>query len=57
LIKGFIKLEEEILTIPDLSAMQIDDLTKLRKGLDTLNTEKNDNKIKLELVEFMNSMN
>ena len=43
--------------IPDLSVKQLDDIKKLRHGLDTLNLQKNDAKVKLELVDFMNSMN
>jgi hypothetical protein len=57
MIQGFIKIQEDILEIPDLSVKQIDDIKKLRQGLDTLNLQTNDTKIKLELVDFMNSMN
>ena len=57
MIQGFIKIEEDILKIPDLSIKQVDDIKKLRQGLDALNLQKNDAKVKLELVDFMNSMN
>jgi hypothetical protein len=57
MIQGFIKIQEDILEIPDLSVKQRDDIKKLRHGLDTLNLQKNDAKVKLELVDFMNSMN
>jgi hypothetical protein len=57
MIQGFIKIQEDILEIPDLSVKQLDDIKKLRHGLDTLNLQKNDAKVKLELVDFMNSMN
>jgi hypothetical protein len=57
MIHGFIKIEEDILKIPDLSVKQIDDIRKLRKGLDALSLQTNDAKIKLELVDFMNTMN
>jgi hypothetical protein len=50
-------MEEDILKIPDLSVKQIDDIKKLRQGLDALSLEKNDAKAKLELVDFMNNMN
>jgi hypothetical protein len=56
-IQGFIEMQEDILKIPDLSAKQIDDIKKLRQGLNALSLESNDAKIKLGLVDFMNSMN
>jgi hypothetical protein len=57
MIQGFIKIQEDILEIPDLSVNQLDDIKKLRRGLDNLNLQTNDAKAKLELVDFMNSMN
>ena len=57
MIQGFIKIQEGILEIPDLSVKQLDDIKKLRRGLDNLNLQTNDAKVKLELVDFMNSMN
>ena len=57
MIQGFIKIQEDILKIPDLSIKQIDDIKKLRQGLDALSIQTNDVKIKLGLVDFMNSMN
>ena len=57
MIQGFIKIEEDILKIPDLSVKQIGDIKKLRQGLDAVSLQKNDAKVKLELVDFMNSMN
>jgi hypothetical protein len=57
MIQGFIKIEEDILKIPDLSVKQIDVIKKLRRGLDALSLESNDAKIKDGLVDFMNSMN
>jgi hypothetical protein len=57
MIQGFIKIQEDILKIPDLSVKQIDDIKKLSQGLDALSLHTNDAKIKLELVDFMNSMN
>ncbi len=57
MIQGIIKIEEDILKTPDLSVKQIDDIKKLRQGLDALSLEKNDAKVKLELVDFMNNMN
>jgi hypothetical protein len=57
MIQGFIKIQEDILKIPNLSIKQIDDIQKLRHGLDALSIQTNDAKIKLGLVDFMNSMN
>ena len=57
MIQGFIKIQEDILEIPDLSVKQLDDIKKLRRGLDNLNLQTNDAKVKLEFVDFMNSMN
>jgi len=56
-IQGFIEMQEDILKIPDLSGNQIGDIQKLRQGLNALSLESNDAKIKLGLVDFMNSMN
>lgn len=36
MIQGFIKIQEDILKIPDLSAKQIHDIKKLRQALDDL---------------------
>jgi len=57
MIQGFIEMQEYILKIPNLSGKQIGDIQKLRQGLNTLSVESNDAKIKLGLVDFMNSMN
>ena len=57
MIQGFIKIEEDILKLPDLSVKQMDDLKKLKQGLDALSLQTNDAKIKAGLVDFMNSMN
>jgi hypothetical protein len=57
MIYAFIKVQEDISKIPDLSIKQIDDIKKLRQGLDALRFQTNDAKIKLELVDLMNSMN
>ena len=57
MIQDFIKIQEDILKIPNLSVKQIDDIKKLRQGLNALSLESNDDKIKLRLVDFMNRMN
>ena len=56
-IQGFIEMQGDILKIPALSGKQIGDIQKLRQGLNALSLESNDAKIKLGLVDFMNSMN
>ena len=56
-IQGFIEMQQDILKIPNLSGKQIGDIQKLRQGLNALSLESNDAKIKLGLVDFMNSMN
>lgn len=56
-IQGFIEMQVDILKIPNLSGKQIGDIQKLRQGLNALSLESNDAKIKLGLVDFMNSMN
>jgi len=57
MIQGFIEMQEDILKIPNLSGKQIGDIQKLRQGLNALSLESNDAKIKVGLVDFMNSMN
>jgi hypothetical protein len=56
-IQGFIEMQKDILKIPDLSGKQIGDIQRLKQGLNALSLESNDAKIKLGLVDFMNSMN
>jgi hypothetical protein len=57
MIQGFIKIQEDILKIPNLSVKQLDDIKKLRQGLDVLSLQTNDAKMKLGLVDMMNNMN
>jgi hypothetical protein len=57
MIDSLIKIQEDILKIPELSIKHIDDIKKLRQGLDVLRFQTNDVKIKLGLVDLMNSMN
>ena len=56
-IQGFIRIQEDILKNPGLSIKQIDDIKELKRGLDVLSLQKNDAKMKLGLVDMMNSMN
>lgn len=57
MIDSLIKIQEDILKIPELSTKHIDDIKRLRQGLDVLRFQTNDAKIKLGLVDLMNSMN
>lgn len=57
MIDSLIKIQEDILKIPELSIKHIDDIKRLRQGLDVLRFQTNDAKIKLGLVDLMNSMN
>ena len=56
MIQDFIKIQEDILKIPNLSVKQIDDIKKLRQGLDKLKLQANDADIKLGLVDLMNNI-
>jgi hypothetical protein len=57
MIDSLIKIQEDILKIPELSIKHIDDIKRLSQGLDVLRFRTNDAKIKLGLVDLMNSMN
>jgi hypothetical protein len=57
MIDSLIKIQEDILKIPELSIKHIDDIKRLSQGLDVLRFQTNDAKIKLGLVDLMNSMN
>jgi hypothetical protein len=57
MIDSLIKIQEDILKIPELSIKHIDDIKRLRQGSDVLRFQTNDAKIKLVLVDLMNSMN
>ena len=57
MIQGLIKIQEDILKIPDLSIKQKDDINKLRQQLDALSLQTDDAKVRLELIEMMNRLN
>lgn len=57
MIQGLIKIQEDILKIPDLSIKQKDDINKLRQQLDVLSLQTDDAKVRLELIEMMNRLN
>lgn len=54
-IDDILKIQEDMLKNPNLSVKQMEDIKKLRKSLDDLKLETNDAKIKLGLVNFMNT--
>lgn len=56
-IEGFIQLNRDILTIPDLSVEQRNSLVKLEKDLNDLGNRKYENNIKFELTEIFNRLN
>jgi hypothetical protein len=56
LIQGLIKIQEDILKIPELSIKQKDDIKKLRQQLDALSLQADDAKVKLELIDIMNRL-
>lgn len=57
MIQGLIKIQEDILKIPDLSIKQKDDINKLRQQLDALSLQRDDAKVRLELIDMMNRLN
>jgi hypothetical protein len=57
MIDGLIKIQDDILKIPNLSIKQKDDIDRLGEELDFLSLQTDDAKIKLALVDMMNRMN
>jgi hypothetical protein len=57
MIDGLIKIQDDILKIPNLSIKQKDDIDRLGEELDFLSLQTDDTKIKLALVDMMNRMN
>ncbi|TLX91320.1 MAG: hypothetical protein E6K97_02950 [Thaumarchaeota archaeon] len=57
MIDGLIKIQDDILKIPNLSIKQKDDIDRLGEELDFLSLQTDDMKIKLALVDMMNRMN
>ena len=56
MIQALIKIQEDMLKIPGLSNKQKRDIKKLSQELDALILEKDDAKIKLQLIEIMNRL-
>ena len=57
MIQGLIKIQEDILKIPNLPIKQKDDIKKLGQELDFLSLQTDDAKIKLALIDMMNRLN
>ena len=56
MIQALIKIQEDMLKIPGLSNKQKHDIKKISQELDTLILEKDDAKIKLQLMDIMNRL-
>jgi F0F1-type ATP synthase alpha subunit len=56
MIQALIKIQEDMLKIPGLSNNQKHDIKKLSQELDALILEKDDAKIKLQLIDIMNRL-
>jgi F0F1-type ATP synthase alpha subunit len=56
MIQALIKIQEDMLKIPGLSNKQKHDIKELSQELDALILEKDDAKIKLQLIDIMNRL-
>ena len=56
MIQALIKIQEDMLKIPGLSNKQKHDIKELSQELDALILEKDDAKIKLQLIDTMNRL-
>jgi len=56
MIQALIKIQEDMSKIPGLSNKQKHDIKKLSHKLDALILEKDDAKIKLQLIDIMNRL-
>ena len=56
MIQALIKIQEDMLKNPGLSNKQKHDIKKLNQELDALILEKDDTKIKLQLIDIMNRL-
>jgi len=57
MVQGLIKIQEDILKIPDLSSKQENDIKKLQEELNILSFQTDEVKIKLALIHMMNRLN
>ena len=56
MIQDLIKVQGDILRIPDLSIKQKNKIKRVREELHDLSLQKEDEKIKLELIDIMNRL-
>ena len=56
MIQALIKIQEDMLKIPGISNKQSNDIKQLGQALDALKLEKDDAKIKPQLIDIMNRL-
>jgi hypothetical protein len=57
MIRDFIKIQKDILELPNLTTKQKDDINSLGHELGTLSSQADDDKIKTGLIDIMNRLN
>ena len=57
MIRYFIKIQEDILGLPNLTSKQKDDIDSLGHELCTLSSQEDGDKIKTGLIDMMNGLN
>ena len=57
MVQSLIKIQEDILKIPDLSSKQENDIKKLQEELNILSFQTDEVKIKLALIDMLNRLN
>ena len=57
MIRDFIKIQKDILGLPNLTTKQKDDINSLGHELGTLSSQADDDKIKTGLIDMMNRLN
>ena len=57
MIRDFIKIQKDILGLPNLTTKQKDDINSLGHELGTLDSQADDDKIKTGLIDMMNRLN
>ena len=56
MIRDFIKIQKDILGLPDLTTKQKDDINSLGHELGVLSSQADDDKIKTGLIDMMNRL-
>ncbi|MGI8718980.1 MAG: hypothetical protein ACR2KF_00470 [Nitrososphaeraceae archaeon] len=57
MIQGFIKINQDILNIPDLSNEQRNNLVKLGNELNNLSYQRDETKIEIQLLDIFKRLN